>query len=530
MLSIIEESNKLLARKQVKIIHLITGIFGEQYSKIKEELKIDNCRQILFHAINGLTIPICPCGKKLSWHPDKHEYRKYCSKKCTATYTQDQIKKTNNKKYGVDYFSQSDEFAEKVKQTSLEKFGVEHYSKTNECKQRVIETNLENFGVEHPAQSNIVQNKMQVTMMANYGVKNAMHIPKIAERVRLQSRASQFYNVVSARSKDAINLFTIDEYINSPVGTKFNWECVRCKLQFKQQLKPKGVYCPTCSPLYESSGERWVRQWLEDHNIEYIQNTYKIIKPLELDFYCPAHNIAIEFNGIYWHSEKILADKNYHFKKFKACNDQGIKLIQIWEQDLEFNSDIVSNRLNHAFNLLNTRIGARKCNIIQITTNQAREFLNQYHLKGFHQAKYHWGMYYNDELISILSLSKNRYNSKAEYEIIRFASKFETSIAGGLSKFLSVIKKQLGNVSIMSYADLNWGQGELYNKVGFTFSNYSNPNYWYFKDLDDIKSRIAFQKHKIQGLAEGDTELEIATNMGYNRFYDAGNAVWLIQL
>jgi hypothetical protein len=74
---------------------------------------------------------------------------------------------------------------------------------------------------------------------------------------------------------------------------------------------------------------------------------------------------------------------------------------------------------------------------------------------------------------------------------------------------------------------LNWGIGDGYQQVGFELSHISHPNYWYFKSLGDIQSRLRFQKHRIQGQAPGNTEQEIARNMGYERFFDAGNAVWI---
>ena len=47
---------------------------------------------------------------------------------------------------------------------------------------------------------------------------------------------------------------------------------------------------------------------------EIIENNRHIISPMELDIYIPQKNLAIEFNGLYWHSE-LFRDKNYHFDK-----------------------------------------------------------------------------------------------------------------------------------------------------------------------------------------------------------------------
>jgi len=526
---LIFESEQLLARKKLKFDHLLKSDFKDVYLEIKSSLGISNCRQILWHAINNLPIPLCKCGKTLSWHPDKNEYRQFCSRKCTALYSQDKIKATNIQKYGVDYYSKSTDFAKKIKQTSIEKFGEEHYSKTKEFKNSVKQTNLKKFGVEHPAQSDVIQTKMKETMLSRYGVENSMHIKENVIQARINTRIRQFDAVIAARST-ATNLFTLTDYIENDSDTEWPWECNICKLKFNQKLRNDGVRCPNCSPLSESSGERIIRQWLEEHKIPFIQNDRQTIKPFELDFVIPSKHIAIEFNGIWWHSEKILNDRSYHFKKFKMAKDAGLNLIQVWEHDLNNKHNIILNRLTNAFGLIKNRIGARECDIKVIDSEIAKAFLNRYHLQGYHRSKYHWGAFYNNDLVSVISISKNRFSKKAEYELTRFANKSDISIAGNLSKLLNAAKLILGPTTLITYADLCWGQGNVYKQAGFEFKGFSKPNYWYFKNIDDIKSRMSFQKHKIIGKAPGSTEIEIATNMGYNRFYDAGNAVWVKNL
>lgn len=60
------------------------------------------------------------------------------------------------------------------------------------------------------------------------------------------------------------------------------------------------------------------------------------IKPKELDIYIPSLNLAFEFNGTYWHSEKF-KDINHREVKTKLCKNKNINLIHIEEKDWKDN-------------------------------------------------------------------------------------------------------------------------------------------------------------------------------------------------
>jgi hypothetical protein len=128
-----------------------------------------------------------------------------------------------------------------------------------------------------------------------------------------------------------------------------------------------------------------------------------------------------------------------------------------------------------------------------------------------------------------MSFVKPRYSKQlAEWEMARFASISGWSVIGGAQKLLSAFIKQYTPISIVSYADLKWGVGNVYEKLNFSFKHYSSPNYWYFKDILDIKSRVAYQKHKLpKDLHHLGSEWVIMQHLGWNRFWDCGNAVWV---
>ena len=77
-----------------------------------------------------------------------------------------------------------------------------------------------------------------------------------------------------------------------------------------------------------------------DKSTEIIKNSRGIIAPLELDIYLPEYKLAIEYNGLTFHSQDVdketskfnrEIDKNYHRQKTKMCLEKGIHLIHINE-------------------------------------------------------------------------------------------------------------------------------------------------------------------------------------------------------
>lgn len=77
-----------------------------------------------------------------------------------------------------------------------------------------------------------------------------------------------------------------------------------------------------------------------------MKNDKKVLNGKELDIYIPSKNLAIEYNGLYWHSDKATLEKNdipnketrmyakyRHIEKTKLCKEKNIRLIHIFEDD-----------------------------------------------------------------------------------------------------------------------------------------------------------------------------------------------------
>ena len=171
-------------------------------------------------------------------------------------------------------------------------------------------------------------------------------------------------------------------------------------------LDDKG--CPDCGFLkmntnFISKGELEVCEFLDDLEIEYTQTNRNLIYRRELDIYIPDYKMAIEFNGIYWHSE-LHKDRNYHFDKKMLCLEEGIHLFNIWEDDWNDRRDIVKGLIKSQLGF-DKLIDVESCDISKIDIIEFKNFLDSNDVKRFIESDEYYGIYYNNDLVSIFSIS-----------------------------------------------------------------------------------------------------------------------------
>ena len=254
-----------------------------------------------------------------------------------------------------------------------------------------------------------------------------------------------------------------------------------------------------------------------------------IITPQEIDLYSDKHKLGIEVNGLYWHSN---IDKNYHINKTNKCTEKDIQLLHFWDSEINKKFDIVTSIISNKLKLNQSKIFARNCQIKEISSKEAKEFLDKNHLQGYSNSSIKIGLFYNDKLISVMTFGKPRFNKNYEYELLRFCNKLNTSVIGGASKLFSYFLKnyfQRGE-KIVSYANIRISDGGLYHKLGFIEKGKTDPNYFYFKS-NRIYTRYQCQKSKLPKLLGDEfnsnlTEKENMNNNDYKIVYDCGNYVF----
>lgn len=242
------------------------------------------------------------------------------------------------------------------------------------------------------------------------------------------------------------------------------------------------------------------------------------IDGVELDVYIPELNLAIEYNGSYWHSE-IYRPKNYHLFKTEYCNSQGINLIHIFDHEWFSRRSQIENFLSSKTGTL-TRIGARVCEVRQITNKEAQDFVEKYHIQGKSPGSILClGLFHCDNLVSVAIFGKHhrQYNKVV---LKRFVSKFGISVAGGLSR-LSKAGSKILKTDIITWCDRRWTDGQTYLKAGWEPEEMLPPDYFYIKNGRFYCKKQSRRKAVVNTPKEM-TEHEHALQDGLYRVYDCG--------
>lgn len=281
-----------------------------------------------------------------------------------------------------------------------------------------------------------------------------------------------------------------------------------------------------------SNYEKEIQLFLENNGIVFETHNREILSNgKEIDIFIPQYGIGIEFNGNMWHTEWFgKKSKNYHLDKLKECNEKGIKLVQIFEDEYKFNKNIVLTKLKHLLKLNRENvIYARQCSIKEINAEDANVFLSLNHIQGYAKSSVYLGAFFNNELISVMTFVKTQTNE--EWELNRFATFIERQVIGIGGKLFSYFVKKYNPNYVKSFADRRWTldcDNNLYTKLGFKLAKVLNPDYKYFNPKIDKYKRIHkfnFRKqhlHRKYGFPLTMTETEMAKELGYDRIWDCG--------
>lgn len=478
--------------------------------------------EVLSWLYSGLKIKKCVvCGTRIDYNKGKRDESLFCSMKCRKS------------KEGNDIWK------EKLKSSITQKYGkdITNVFQRKDVKEKIRQTNLKKYGVEYIGQSDVVKEKMKKTMLEKYGVEHNSQIKSFHRNI-----LNTYYEKLVNKLKD-YNLKLItpkDEYkgINHSQSHAdyYDLKCEICNKNFKYKFnshKDLKYACPYCHPFYRSKGEEDINNFISQY-VSTLCNDRKILsdaKYNELDIYIPSKKIAIEYNGLYWHSQSQGKDRNYHLQKTELCESKGIQLIQIFEDEWIDKQSIVKNRLKNILGITPYRIYARKCEVRNVENSLSDKFLEKYHIQGRCNSSVRLGLFYKSRLVALMTFGKSRFNKSYDWELLRYVTIGSFNVIGGASKLLSYFRKSYTG-SIISYADRRWSQGKLYKCLGFSELSSSAPAYFYVKD--NIRySRIKFQKHKLKNILEKyDENLSERDNMfmnDYTQVWDCGTKVFILK-
>lgn len=324
--------------------------------------------------------------------------------------------------------------------------------------------------------------------------------------------------------------------LNSITEDRFHLVCLKCNHEFHrtaamfQNSKWHPEICDQCYPvsnisLTETEIGDLISGWLPETRL--VRSDMEVISPLELDIYIPEKALAVEYCGLWWHSELAGKKRWYHRYKMEACKNKGIRLLTIFEDEWLTKRPIVESILRNALDLTTHRIGARKCSIEILDPNDASNFLEANHVQGRGRSKVKYGLVYNGEIVAAMTFMDSEVSRRSKgWEINRFCVKAGMSVPGAASRLFRRFIEDHGPEKVVSYADLRWGTGNVYEQLGFKLEGLTTPNYWYFKAGEHRR----WHRYGLRKTPEDDpnrTEWEIRQEQGWNRIWDCGHAKWV---
>lgn len=412
---------------------------------------------------------------------------------------------TNLDKYGCEHSLQSDEIKEKSKATCLKKYGVEYSFQSNNNKEKSKTTCLEKYGVDHPVKSKEIQDKIKSTYIKNFGsISNAYdHIDKKSKQTRINNEGSLYNSYHNAILKQS-------NTIKEKYG--YEWACLRPEARnFSNDSKPNLTFA----------------KLLDSNNISYEREF--VINRFAYDF--KVDNVLIEIDPSTTHNSTFgvfkndAKDKNYHYNKSKLAEENGFRCIHVWDWDSnEKILSLISKKDN---------IYARKCSLKEVSKKECDTFLNKYHLQGTCRSqKIRLGLYYNSELIQIMTFGKPRYNKNYQYELLRLCTKENYKVIGGSSKLFKNFIRIYNPQSIISYCDKNKFSGNVYQSLGFELLKIKPSKHWYNMKTnqhitDNLLRNRGYDQLFNTNYGKGSSNEELMINNNFVEIYDAGQASYI---
>jgi hypothetical protein len=253
---------------------------------------------------------------------------------------------------------------------------------------------------------------------------------------------------------------------------------------------------------------------------------------VELDIIVPSAMLAIEVNGIYYHTEEFKPGRNYHLNKTTLANCVGYSLFHVYDYQWHSQKSIVMSMIRHKLGKTATKVYARQCRIGYVDSVERMKFFERNHIQGKDSASTAIGLYHNDILVCCASFRVPRFSKRYDWELVRFASLLDTAVVGGFSRAFKYFRDHHPG-SIVSYSDREYSDGKLYQVAGFRLEATNPPSYYYYDGRTNIRfSRTMFTKRSlIKKTKISDhslTESQLAKIAGLKRIWNCGTLTWVV--
>lgn len=248
------------------------------------------------------------------------------------------------------------------------------------------------------------------------------------------------------------------------------------------------------------------------------------------------HNTLLEINPWPFHNstwspvDDAPLSKDYHYRKTLTAKYHNYRCIHIWDWD---NKEKILNSLLTPKKI----VYARCCTVNHISPSECDEFLNTYHFQRTCKNQlYCYGLYYDNQLVQVMTFGLPRYNKKYEWELLRLCTCYDYRVVGGSARLWKTFIKEHNPTSILSYCDNAKFNGDVYKELGMTLLSEGSPTrHWYHPELDKhvtdnyLRQRGFDQLFgKIFGTyGKGSSNSELMLKHGFVEIYDCGQSTYV---
>jgi len=473
---------------------------------------VHSIQEIIFCVKNNIhQQPVCQlstCNKIIIFSEANRKYNSGCCKSHSQMVH-------NYLNYGIETLQMSPESSEKRKKTFLEKYGVDNPMKhpifvdkqqisvklkygfstpilNKDIVTKVKNTCITKYGVDNPMKNKDIQNKLKNTNILKYGVSCVMN----DETIQLKKQQSCFFNYgvkFPLQHSDILQQVKATKIIRYGVEFPFQSSHIQSKIA-QSNATPS------------SSGEAEIVALLE--NIIKVKNDRSVLNGKELDIYLPGKKVALEFNGIYWHSELHGKDMNYHLNKTIKCEEQGIQLLHIFDIEWTQQREKVTSLIFSTICQFKETLHSEMCEVREIDNDMKNTFLEENHIQGIDTSTIKLGLFHNDMMLSIMTFCET--SKTTSYELFRFCSKLHYNVIDAENTLLQYFKKIYNPVDIVTYVDRRYSNGSAYEKVGFKRVGTHPPEPFY--------------------IVNGQLERLNSTNTQCNKIWDCGTLCMFLNL
>lgn len=333
-------------------------------------------------------------------------------------------------------------------------------------------------------------------------------------RNQIDSVMIEKYGVKGGFTKERVQQFNDDREVRT--GYRFSTQNPEVKEKLLKRMSESGRFV--------SSAEKEIREFFQTtHNLEVIGSAFNVIGGKQLDLFFPEQKLAVEYNGCFFHSEgnggREFA-KWRHVEKTQACEDKGIQLVHVWEDEWMQSKQKVLRLLEAKLGVLRPRLYARQTKVVRSPSTV--DFFKENHIQGHSHGSIVYGLEFDGELVAAMSFLKT--TQSGVYELNRFAT---SGVCGAFSKLLKVFCKEVEWSQIVSFGDrcVVSRLRNVYLEHGFKELSVSPPDYRYTSGQCDRIHKFNFRKAVLSrkfGLDPSLSEQEMANKLGFKRIYNCG--------